>query len=214
MESVQKKFTKEQYREYLAGVLKGFDQMNRAFSTLAQTAREWDGKVYNKRFADAVEERTKPAVYFSMGDRANYNGLFYGCRLTLRERSVSVSAEHFGKPSHDTVYFDDEIQSYLYFTYSSKYVNDILVRDEKGNDRINGAAFADACNQVIENNNKRAAKFRAALKEWDKSLATLKKIDEFLNKCAGSVHPFFVNLDGARMQLYSELMKPAISRYE
>ena len=214
MESIQKRFTKEQYREYLAGILKGFDQMNKAFSTLAQTAREWDGKVYNKRFADAVEERTKPAVYFSLGERASWNGLFEGCRLSLRDRSVNVSARHFGQASHDTIYFDSEIQNRVYFTYSSKYGNDILVRDDKGNERINGAAFAAACDEAIQENNRRAAKFRAALKEWDKSLATLEKIDAFLNKCANTIHPFFVDLDGARMRLYSELMKPAYKRYE
>lgn len=212
MEAIQKRFTKQQYKEYLAGILKGLEQMNAAFAALATTAKEWDGKVYNKRFADAVNERVKGFASFSPGTRQGYNNLLYKCEFYLNERAVRVSAERFGQESYNWCYFDQEINSSIYFTYSSRYENDIFKVDDRMNERINGEAFAAACDKVIKANERRAAMFRDALRSWDKSLAGLAKIEQYLQKSAATINPLFVDLEGARNLMWSNLQRPSYER--
>ncbi|MBR1473074.1 MAG: hypothetical protein IJ602_02305 [Paludibacteraceae bacterium] len=213
METVQKRFSKTEYKQYLAGVLKGFEQMNEAFRTLATTAKEWDGKVYNKRFADAVNERVSGYAHFDMGSRQGYNNLFYECKFYLNERAVRVDTKRMGRDSYNWCYFDDELNNSIYYTYSSAYANDIFKVDEKLNERINGEAFAAACDKVIKSNERRAAMFCDALKTWDKSLAALKKIEDYARKQSANINPFFVDKEGARQFMWQNIERPAIERF-
>ena len=206
MYAVQNRFTKDEYRQYLTVFLDGVDRTNKAVGQLAHTARQWDGMVLNKRFINAVNE-WQGYGRFSLGEK-DYSGAINRINFYLNERSVQIQTKKGRAEFSFCCYYDDEILDIIYFD------TDALRKDDKGNYRINGEVLARYCQQVIDNNNRKANIFKDALKNWDKSLEAIADIALYATKKSARINPLFVDLDGARTFLYDCLYKPSNARFQ
>ena len=196
--------TKERAQIYVNALNNGMDIVNAACNTVAEVAKRFDGKVYNRKFCEAVnvalskrfEGKTHtledgrtihvPTVTVNPYELGAYD---ITLRVWLTERDVQIDKGY-------ATYFDSEISSYLRFGLKTCF--------DEGK-RIKACEFEREAQRVADANLRTYARYRDALLNWDKHVAKIAMIDAFIKEQLADLNKLFVEstaetLGGERMR--------------
>lgn len=170
---------------YVNALSNGCDQVIGACRVFAEVAKKWNGKRFTKRFTEevnnALHERFGSIVYdgatfYNVSiHKVGYTPYSTGYELqfdfSLRKRSVKVNGAWR--------YFDAEIYSI------------ITVELSEGN-RIDAETFEKAARKVAQVVEQTQTRYTEAVRFWDKNVAILTEIDEFIKERITDANCLFV----------------------
>ena len=186
MDTILRRFENRENAEiYAAALSNGCDQVIGACRIFAEVAKRWDGKRFTKRFTEevntALHERFGSIVYdgatfynvsvHKVGYTPYSTGYELQFEFSLRKRDVKVNGAWR--------YFDSEICRHLYVELS------------EGN-RIDARAFEEAARKVAQVVLQTQTRYNEAVRFWDKNVAILTEIDEFIKERIADVNCLFV----------------------
>lgn len=186
MNTILRRFENRENAEvYVNALSNGCDQVIGACRIFAEVAKKWNGKRFTKRFTEevnnALHERFGSALYegvpfynvniHKVGYTPHSTGYELQFEFSLRERSVYVNGAWR--------YFDSEICSNLYVELS------------EGN-RIDAEVFEKAARKVAQIVLQTQTRYTEAVRFWDKNVAILTEIDEFIKERIADVNCLFV----------------------
>ena len=192
--NIVKRFrTKERAEMYVDALNEGINLINGACYEFAMVAKRFDGKVYNKRFRDAVNnalierfgynvyeregEKTWSAakVRMSEGDLGVYDTVL---RLYLDKRDVQID-------KGIATYFDGEL--YVYIRLGESCFTE--------GRRIVASKFEIAARATADQNNRTYARYRDAVMRWDAHVAKIAEIEAYLRAQLRDVNQMFLDID-------------------
>jgi hypothetical protein len=187
MNTILKRFENRENAElYTSALSNGCDQVIGACHIFAEVAKKWNGKRYNKRFTEEVNN----ALHERFGSIVSEGVTFYNVSIhkvgyapyssgyeaqfaiSLRNRSVQINGVW--------LYFDAEIY------------NTITVELSEGN-RIDAETFEKAARKVAQVVLQTQTRYTEAVRFWDKNVAILTEIDEFIKERIADVNCLFVD---------------------
>lgn len=181
--------TRDRAEKFVTALSGGCDLVIGACHTLAIVAKSWDGKKYNKRFTDAVNNALRER-FGSVYPRPDFE--CNAVKLYLDRRSFHRDGDelHFSwvlarrdvfldESGCTTTYFDKEI-------YGDVYVQ----LDEDG--RIDAKHFETNARVAADRVLQTQVRYEDAIKFWDKYVEILDDIDEFIWNRVQGVNGLFV----------------------
>ena len=187
MNTILRRFENRENAEiYVNALSNGCDQVIGACRVFAEVAKKWNGKRFTKRFTEEVNN----ALHERFGSIVSEGVTFYNVNihkvgytpystgyvlqfdLSLHRCSVEVNGAWR--------YFDDEI-------YST-----ITVELSEGN-RIDAETFEIAARRVAQVVEQTQTRYTEAVRFWDKNVAILTEIDEFIKERIADVNCLFVD---------------------
>ena len=205
MDTILRRFENRENAElYTSALSNGCDQVIGACRIFAEVAKKWNGKRFTKRFTEevnnALHERFGSVIY----DDDPVGAVFYNVSIyktgytlhsigdelmfefSLRERSVEVNGVWR--------YFDSEICNNLYVELSEGR-------------RIDAEAFEKAARKVAQIVLQTQTRYTEAVRFWDKNVAILTEIDEFIKERIADVNCLFVD---SRSRYFTTLKSPRL----
>lgn len=164
-----KKYPRETFIARAELIVKAYDDLSQIYEIITDVAREMNGKVYNKRFKDAVNERIAGLGRMFVGDKDAYFGW----------RKVTILIDR--RWSQETGYIDDDVH------YDS--INDIarwLV-----NNRIDANATANEIARTLQHIHAAAQNWRDAADNYDMYAEQLNNAIAGLRQALNGINPLF-----------------------
>lgn len=178
--------TKDVAERYVEALNEGCNLVIGACHEFAIVAKAFDGKKYNKRFIDAVNNAL--LARFGTHQLGQMGRVINKIKLYRHERStydlhfswtLAVRDVHLGSDDFATTYFDKEIYGDIY-----------LELDENG--RIDAKHFETNARIAAQRVEETQTRYLDAIKFWDKYVEVLNDIDEFIWNRIQGVNCLFV----------------------
>lgn len=186
MDTILRRFTREGAEQYANALSNGCDLSIGACRVFAEVAKQWNGKRFDKRFTTAVNN----ALHERFGG-VEHNGVtLYNITIHLHEKHYNA----MGDELHFTMSLrvrDVQIgDRWVYFDLD--IYNDIFVNLTLGN-RIDVNVFENAARATAQRVLQTQTHYNEAVRFWDKNVAILNEIDEFIKERIGNVNCLFVS---------------------
>lgn len=169
---MQVKFQKYPRETFIARaelIVKAYGDLSQIYETIIEVAKQMNGKVYNKRFKDAVNERIAGLGRMFVGDREPYSGW----------RKVTILIDR--RWSQETGYIDDDVH-YDYIIDIARW----LV-----NNRIDANATANDIARELELIHAAAQNWRDAADNYDMYAKQLDNAIAGLRQALNGINPLF-----------------------
>lgn len=167
---------KSRFIPHANALIKGYNQLNSIWSRVLTVAGEMDGKVFNKRFTDAVNARIEEYGHVTISDTFGSGRKIL--KIWLKERSYK-GADCRGFECW--IYFDDE----LYFDYLYN-IDDMLT-----DGRIDATKAAKVIGDFFRLIAEKVATLKDAVKNYDKYMAKRAKALAAFGKAMAEVNKLF-----------------------
>lgn len=160
---------KNDFQELAKHVINGYNEALEGWQVVLETAKEMDGKVFNKRFTDAVNAKLS-AVCCSVNDPYNLG----------KELSFWLSNRSYNNGSFCR-YFDNKV-----------YYRDVKLDSLLTDGRIDAAKVVETVNDLRNNINKKVSEWSDAAKNWDRYEKRVRKALAAFGAAMEGVNPFFI----------------------
>lgn len=189
MNTILRKFENRENAEiYTSALSNGCDQVIGACRVFAEVAKKWNGKRFDRRFTEAVNT----ALHERFGSIEYDGATFYNVSIHLNKRYPN----RMGDELHFTFSLrkrDVQIDGcYRYFDHdicNGVYVNLTL------ENRIDVNVFEAAARKTAQVVEQTQFRYNEAVRFWDKNVAILTEIDEFIKERIADVNCLFVDSD-------------------
>lgn len=172
-------YKKEAFQQYAAAIIGGYQDTIEIFKAIIEVGAKMDGKVLNKRFITAIEEKINVAMV-SMSDQ--YNLGYRDLHIYLNNRSININGSW--------EYFDKQICcNYIHNVEKSfcEYESENL----KVNPRIVCSKVEATCNEYIETCCKYIRKWQDASDNFDKYTEQINKAVREFGKAVQGLNDYF-----------------------
>lgn len=174
-----KNYKKEAFQQYAAAIIGGYQDIIEVLKAIIEVGAKMDGKVLNKRFITAIEEKINVAIV-SMSDQ--YNLGYRDLHIYLNNRSININGSW--------EYFDKQICcNYIHNIEKSfcEYESENL----KVNPRIVCSKVEATCNEYIETCCKYIRKWQDASDNFDKYTEQLKNAVRQFGEAMKGLNDYF-----------------------
>ena len=161
---------KNDFQELAKHVINGYNEVLEGWQVVIETAKEMDGKVFNKRFTDAVNAKLSAV-------RCSVNAPSY---LGNKELSLWLDNRSYNNGSF-CCYFDDKV-----------YYRDVKLDSLLTDGRIDAAKVVEIVNDLQNNINKKVSEWSDAAKNWDRYEKRVRKALAAFGAAMEGVNPFFI----------------------
>ena len=172
-------YKKEAFQQYAAAIIGGYQDIIEDLKAIIEVGAKMDGKVLNKRFITAIEEKINVAIV-SMSDQ--YNLGYRDLHIYLSNRSININGSW--------EYFDKQICcNYIHNVEKSfcEYESENL----KVNPRIVCSKVEATCNEYIETCCKYIRKWQDASDNFDKYTEQINKAVREFGKAVQGLNDYF-----------------------
>ena len=169
-------YKKEAFQQYAAAIIGGYQDTIEVFKAIIEVGAKMDGKVLNKRFITAIEEKVNVAMV-SMSDQ--YNLGYRDLHIYLNHRSISINGS-WG-------YFDKQVCC----NYIHNVEKSFCEMDSNGNARIVCSKVEATCNEYIESCCKYIRKWQDASDNFDKYTEQINKAVREFGKALQGLNDYF-----------------------
>lgn len=179
MNYLAKQYNEEAFQQYAAAIIGGYQDIIEVLKAIIEVGANMDGKVLNKRFITAIEEKINVAIV-SMSDQ--YNLGYRDLHIYLNNRSININGSW--------VYFDKQICcNYIHNVEKSfcEYESENL----KVNPRIVCSKVEATCNEYIETCCKYIRKWQDASDNYDKYTEQLKNAVRQFGEAMKGLNDYF-----------------------
>jgi hypothetical protein len=179
MNYLAKQYNKEAFQQYAAAIIGGYQDIIEVLKAIIEVGAKMDGKVLNKRFITAIEEKINVAIV-SMSDQ--YNLGYRDLHIYLNNRSININGSW--------EYFDKQICcNYIHNIEKSfcEYESENL----KVNPRIVCSKVEATCNEYIETCCKYIRKWQDASDNYDKYTEQLKNAVRQFGEAMKGLNDYF-----------------------
>lgn len=174
-----KNYKKEAFQQYAAAIIGGYQDIIEVLKAIIEVGAKMDGKVLNKRFITAIEEKINVAIV-SMSDQ--YNLGYRDLHIYLNNRSININGSW--------EYFDKQICcNYIHNVEKSfcEYESENL----NVNPRIVCSKVEATCNEYIETCCKYIRKWQDASDNFDKYTEQLKNAVRQFGEAMKGLNDYF-----------------------
>lgn len=179
MNYLAKQYNEEAFQQYAAAIIGGYQDIIEVLKAIIEVGAKMDGKVLNKRFITAIEEKINVAIV-SMSDQ--YNLGYRDLHIYLNNRSININGSW--------EYFDKQICcNYIHNVEKSfcEYESENL----KVNPRIVCGKVEATCNEYIETCCKYIRKWQDASDNFDKYTEQINKAVREFGKAVQGLNDYF-----------------------
>lgn len=184
-----KRFDKAEALTYVDALCAYVNEYTQAANVFSEVAQKFDGKVYNKRFTNAVQAALDETCGTTLHEDAgrtyklsnvtisvdDYSTQAARFKLNVKNRSVKIRSSW--------IYFENEFMNDIPCGYATHFID---------NNRINAKRFAESADAAICENLHRLRRYIDAVRNWDVYVAKLKEIDAYLLAQTAEMNPLFV----------------------
>ena len=176
MNYLARNYKKEAFQQYAAAIIGGYQDTIEVFKAIIEVGAKMDGKVLNKRFITAIEEKINVAIV-SMSDQ--YNLGYRDLHIYLNNRSININGSW--------EYFDKQVCC----NYVHNVEKSFCEMDSNGNARIVCSKVEATCNEYIESCCKYIRKWQDASDNYDKYTEQLKNAVRQFGEAMKGLNDYF-----------------------
>lgn len=170
-------YKKEAFQKYAAAIVGAYQDTIEVYKAIIEVGVKMNGKVLNKRFITAVEEKLKNAM-ISMSDQFNLG--YRNFEIYIEKRSININGSW--------IYFDNQL--------CCKHIHNVEKSfcefDENANARIVCEKVESTCNEYIEMCCKYIRKWEDAAENFDKYTEQIKKAVREFGKAVEGLNDYFM----------------------
>lgn len=162
---------KNDFQELAKHVISAYDEVTKTWQAVEEVAKVMDGKVFNKRFTDAVNVKCGNITVFSVGNS-------YG---TGKDMDIILKHRYFMLVTF-CVYFDSRVN-----WRQGMSLNNIL--NDAG--KIDAAKASKFVKKMCDNISNEVTRWSDASRNWDKYEKKLRKALAAFSSAVSEVNPMF-----------------------
>lgn len=165
---------KAKFLVYSENIVNGYNDLEKIWRAVLETAKEMHGKVFNKRFGDAINAKISGVGSVSFNDPYN---------MGYKTLNIWVEKRYYTIPGiYGCNYFDDDL------SYKSMHnANDILT-----DGRIDATKAAEKITDYLGGINRKRDEMKDAAKNYDKNKKKLENAVRALAVAFSGINPLFV----------------------